>query len=55
LHLNIVQCPTVGKDRQRITRKRRLREYIYLNEFVSARRHKSDLDCVESRVSFVGD
>src|SRR4029077_16806173 len=55
LHLGVSQLASVRKDRQWITRKRRLREYIKLNEFVSARRHESDLDCVESRVSFAGD
>ena len=55
LHLGVIQSASVRKDRQRITRERRLREYIKLNEFVSARRHESDLDCVESRVSFAGD
>ena len=55
LHLGVSQPASVRKNRQRITRKRCLREYIKLNEFVSARRHESDLDCVESRVSFAGD
>ena len=55
LHLGVIQSASIGKDRQRITRKRRLREYIKLSEFVSLRRHESDLDCVESRVSFAGD
>jgi hypothetical protein len=32
-----------------------LREYIKLNEVVGSLRHKSDLDCVKSQVSFAGD
>src|SRR4051812_24700065 len=55
LHLGVAQSASVSKDGQRITCERRLREYIKLNEFVSARRHESDLECVESRVSFAGD
>src|SRR4029077_12238070 len=55
LHLAVIQSSTIGEDSQRITGERRLREYIKLNEFVSARRHESDLDCVESRVSLAGD
>src|SRR5438876_2756369 len=55
LHLAVIQSSTIGEDSQRITCERRLREYIKLNEFVGVRRHESDLDCVESRVSFAGD
>jgi hypothetical protein len=55
LHLGIIQSASVRKDRQRIAGERRLREYIELNEFVSVRRHESDLDCVQSCVSFAGD
>src|SRR6478736_4554110 len=55
LHLDVSQPASIGKDRQRITRERCLREYIKLNEFVSARWHESDLDCVQSRVSFGDD
>jgi hypothetical protein len=40
LHLGVIQSASVRKDRQRITRERRLREYIKLNEFVSSVRHK---------------
>src|SRR4029077_3026251 len=39
LHLGVSQLSTVRKNRQRITRKPRLREYIKLNEFVIARLH----------------
>src|SRR5215469_10474519 len=40
LHLGVIQSASIGKNRQRITRERRLREYINLGEFVSAARHK---------------
>src|SRR4051812_13894260 len=43
LHLRVIQFASVRKNRQRITGERGLREYIKLNEFVSARRHESDL------------
>lgn len=39
LHLGVSQLASVREDRQRITRERRLREYIKLNEFVTAARH----------------
>ena len=39
LHLGVSQSRQRREDRQRITRKRRLREYIKLNEFVTAARH----------------
>src|ERR1700676_1577220 len=43
LHFLVVQSAPVGENRQRITRQRRLRENIKLNEFVSALRHKASL------------
>src|SRR5436190_23723757 len=55
LHLSVRQLASFRENRQRITRERRLREYIHLNEFVTTRRHESDLECVKSGVSFAGD
>src|SRR5438046_596118 len=40
LHLAIIQSSSVGEHSQRITRKRGLREYIKLHEFVTAVRHE---------------
>jgi hypothetical protein len=44
LHLGVIQSAAVREDRQRITRKRRLRKYIELNELVSSVRHKKLLN-----------
>jgi hypothetical protein len=44
LHLAVIQSSAVREDRQRITRKRRLRKYIELNELVSSVRHKKLLN-----------
>src|SRR5438046_2301446 len=41
LHLAIIQTARVGKNGERITRQRRLREDVKLDEFVSALRHKN--------------
>jgi hypothetical protein len=46
LHLGVIQSTSIGKDRQRITRERRLREYIELNELVGSVRHKKTSQCV---------
>src|SRR5207248_9463150 len=40
LHLAVTQSSRVGENRQRITRQRGLREYVKLNEFVTAVRHE---------------
>jgi hypothetical protein len=50
LHLTIIQSPSIGKDRQRIAREPRLREYVNLNEFVCAARHKATCQFVRENV-----
>ena len=49
LHLTIIQPARVSENGERITHQRRLREYVKLNEFVSAARHKNlSILCVGS-------
>jgi hypothetical protein len=48
LHLAIIQSSSVREDSQRITRERRLREYVSLNEFVSAARHKKTFNLCQT-------
>src|SRR6478672_8785684 len=49
LHLGIIQSVCIGKDRQRITRERCLREYVNLREFVSSMRHRTSSICAKTR------
>jgi hypothetical protein len=50
LHLAIIQSSSVREDSQRITRERRLREYVNLNEFVGAVWHKKTFNlCLRTR------
>src|SRR6266404_2695971 len=41
LHFPIIQSARVGENGERITRQRRLREDVELNEFISTVRHKT--------------
>src|SRR5262245_3947313 len=48
LHLGITQSTTIRKNRQRIAFEWCLREYIKLNEFVSAIRHRTSSICAKN-------
>src|SRR4030095_658384 len=48
LHLGVIQSASIGKNRQRIARERRLRENINLSEFVSPARHRTSSICARN-------